>query len=206
MTCTDGLNRVEKARTVLERLRTLLQWAPPEPGRFVSYFSSRAESIDEPCETGGKSGNRIERRLVSTFSDRREPGPQGRLSQMGALPAHRRIMTCFKCFRVDWGGNASNVLVSIQSRKSSGICFVFHLGEQTTSVMAKDFRQILQAFEFQGDIILPRKPGFSGPAWCFFSSKHSRQRSSRWAFSLQSNLTSFAFHGQIEDRENRETS
>ena len=33
--------------------------------------------------------------------------------------------------------------------------------------MAKDFRQILQAFEFQGHIILPRKPGFSGPSWWF---------------------------------------
>ena len=135
MTCTGGLNRVEKARTVLERLRTLLQWAPPEPDRFVSYFSSRGGNIDEPFETGGKSGNRIERCLVSTFSDRREPGPQGRLSQMGAPPAHRRIMTCFKCFRVDWGGNAveatiSNVLVSIQSRKSSGICFVFIWGNK----------------------------------------------------------------------------
>ena len=28
---------------------------------------------------------------------------------------------------------------------------------------AKDFPQILQALNCQGDIILPRKPGFSGP-------------------------------------------
>jgi ATP-dependent DNA ligase len=50
------IERIEEARTVLERLLTLLKSAPPEPDRFVSHLYQSRREYRRTCETAGKSG------------------------------------------------------------------------------------------------------------------------------------------------------
>jgi hypothetical protein len=81
---------------------------------------------------------------------------------MGAINAGWRIMVRFKQSgdnRCDHaiGAAISKVWVSIQSRKSSGICFGFMRG-MNNICNAKDFRQNVQALNCQGDTVLPENP------------------------------------------------
>ena len=61
------IERIEEARTVLERLLTLLKSAPPEPDRFVSHLYQSRKEYRRTCETAGKSGKQIERCVIATF-------------------------------------------------------------------------------------------------------------------------------------------
>ena len=61
------VERIEEARTVLEKLLTLLQAAPVERDRFVSHLYQARREYRQTCETAGKSGKQIERCLISTF-------------------------------------------------------------------------------------------------------------------------------------------
>ena len=55
---------IEEARTVLEKLLTLLQSAPLERDRFVLHHR---REFRRTCETAGKSGKEIERSVIATF-------------------------------------------------------------------------------------------------------------------------------------------
>ena len=71
------IERIEEARTVLERLLTLLKSAPPEPDRFVSHLYQSRREYRRACETAGKSGKQIRALRDLDVSDRGEHGVQG---------------------------------------------------------------------------------------------------------------------------------
>ena len=79
------IERIEEARTVLEKLLTLLQLAPSERDRFVSHLYQSRREYRRTCETAGKSGqaNRAVRHLKLPNCGKH--GFQVRLSPMGAL-------------------------------------------------------------------------------------------------------------------------
>ena len=58
------IERIEEARTVLEKLLTLLQSASSERDRFVSRLY---REYRRAYETAGKSGKQIERCLIASF-------------------------------------------------------------------------------------------------------------------------------------------
>ncbi len=61
------IERIEEARTVLERLLILLKAAPPESDRFASHLYQSRRMYRRTCETAGKSGKQIERCVISSF-------------------------------------------------------------------------------------------------------------------------------------------
>jgi hypothetical protein len=74
-------NQIQQATETLEKLLTLLQSAPVERGRFVTYFYQSRLEYRRACETAGKSGEQIERCLISTFRVAEGMGFKGEFRQ-----------------------------------------------------------------------------------------------------------------------------
>ena len=77
--------RIEEARTALERLLTLLKSAPPELDRFVSDLYQSRKEYRRTCETAGKSGKRIERCVIASFQVAESMGFKGDFRQWEEL-------------------------------------------------------------------------------------------------------------------------
>ncbi len=71
----------EEARTVLQKLLTLLQSAPLERERFVSHLYQSRKEYRRTCKTAGKSGKQIGRCVISTFRIAESMGFKGDFRQ-----------------------------------------------------------------------------------------------------------------------------
>jgi hypothetical protein len=67
MNRTALIEQIQEARKTLEKLLALLQSAPVERDRFVSRLYHSRRAYRRACETAGKSGEQIERCVISTF-------------------------------------------------------------------------------------------------------------------------------------------
>ena len=88
---TTLIERIEEARQILEKLLTLLQSAPVERDRFVSYLYQARREYRRTCETAGKSGKQIERCVISTFQIAECMGFKGEFRQWEHLLGGLRI-------------------------------------------------------------------------------------------------------------------
>jgi hypothetical protein len=79
------IEQIEEARSVLEKLLTLLQSAPVERDRFVSHLYQSRKEYRRTCENAGKSGKEIERCVISSFRIAESMGFKGELRQWEEL-------------------------------------------------------------------------------------------------------------------------
>jgi len=143
--------------------------AHPTTGQRARQIRGSPLSIQEGILTGMRNSrqigqaNRAVRHLK--LSNRREHGLQGRLSPMGAINPGWRIMVRFKQSGDNRGDHAigaaiSKVWVSIQSRKSSGICLGFMWGMRF-HVGDEQHQQCQTLPPKRASLKSPRKPGFT---------------------------------------------
>ena len=75
------IEQIQQARETLEKLLILLQSAPVERDRIVSYLYQSRRAYRRACETAGKSGKEIERCVISTFQIAESIGFKGDFRQ-----------------------------------------------------------------------------------------------------------------------------
>jgi hypothetical protein len=75
------IERIEEARTVLERLLTLLQSTSVARDRFAFHLYQSRREYRRACETAGKSGKSIERCVISAFQIAESLGFKGEFRQ-----------------------------------------------------------------------------------------------------------------------------
>lgn len=73
------IQRIEEARSVLDRLLALLQSAPLEGDRFVSHLYQSRREYRRTCEPAGRTGKQIERCVIATFRIAESLGFKGTL-------------------------------------------------------------------------------------------------------------------------------
>jgi hypothetical protein len=75
------IERIEEAKTVFEKLLTLLQSTPVAPDRFAFHLYQSRREYRRACEIAGKSGKQIERCVISSFQIAESMGFKGEFRQ-----------------------------------------------------------------------------------------------------------------------------
>ena len=75
------IDQIQQGREVLERLLTYLNLRPPLPTDLFLTSVNPRRQYRRTCETAGKSGKRIERRVIASFRIASRMGFEGEFRQ-----------------------------------------------------------------------------------------------------------------------------